>query len=318
MELPCEMEESVAEDAHDAGGEIRVAPIGAGPQERRSGIPRGGERRIELVRFQRVAAVRLEVQRRPDLRGEPGFATAGQREQATDPVGSAEAEPIAGRRGEEPERMGMVDLPEDLEVAPLAARERRRSPFEGLVGDEDRRLVERRKEVGVGGFGALVVDEEDFLGLDAELLADAPAHPQAIAEPGEQDLRKGQPRLGEAGDLLLEQPLEPSRRLLRERDPVEFARADAGLSEAEAHASPGKARVVLHACEALLGSGRDRHAVLDDRRGSVAMERGEPENPHPYCERRRARGALGAIGVVQPAFFFRPRTARPNGMIKVK
>ncbi len=72
---------------------------------------------------------------------------------------------VVGEGGiEQPERVGEVDLADDLQSVAFAQRQRRRRPFAHAVHRQHRRALERRGEEGAGGMAQVVLGEQQ-LGL---------------------------------------------------------------------------------------------------------------------------------------------------------
>src|ERR1700756_1653890 len=81
-------------------------------------------------------------------------------------------------------------------------------------------------------------------------------------------------------DIGLEQPFEFQERLVVEGDAIDIGELCARGLKAIADRVLRKRRVMFLAREALLLSGRDDKAVLDQRGGAVVIERGDAEDAH--------------------------------------
>src|ERR1700684_4623316 len=109
---------------------------------------------------------------------------------------------------------------------------------------------------------------------------------QLFPQPQRQRHAKRREPAWTASEIGLEQALELDERLVVEHDPVDVLELDAGLLQAIVDRQPRIAGVELLAGEAFLLRGRDDAAVLDQRGGTVVVERGKAENAHFTSEQR--------------------------------
>ena len=197
-----------------------------------------------------------------------------------------EARVIGEGRIEQPERVREVDLAQHLELVALAPAQRRGGPFADAVHAQDGGLLVGRGEEGRGGVALVVFAEQQPL-LPVEvrlpllhLVAQQRLLEQLLLQPqrhGHAERIEAARRVGEVG---LEQAFELQERLVVEGDVVDVGELDARRIEAVLHGVLGKARIVLLAGEALLLRRTDQMPILDQRRGAVVIEGGDPQHPH--------------------------------------
>ena len=196
-----------------------------------------------------------------------------------------EAGVIGRGRIQEAQRMREMDLLENLELAAVAGRGRCRGPLADAVHGEYGRILERRGIEGRGRVAQMVLAEQQLGAVELRRKLLQFVREQALLEQlFLQPQRDRHLERAEAArrqrDIGLQQPLEFEERLVVEHDVVERVHRGARLRKTRRDGVVREGRVVLLAGEALLLRGGDDAAVLDQRRGAVVIEGGNPEDAH--------------------------------------
>ena len=143
---------------------FRIAPLAAeqlleGSVCRRLAVEIAEERGVEPVRAvlaqidepieDQIGVARLAIGRQPHQLVLPGI--------------DLEPAVIGDGAVEQPERVRVMDLPQRRHGAVVAGGDRRRSPFADPVGDNDRRLAERRRVERRSSVRQVVIDKKHII-----------------------------------------------------------------------------------------------------------------------------------------------------------
>src|SRR5271155_423087 len=180
-----------------------------------------------------------------------------------------------------------MDLLEDFEVVPAAARYRRGGPLAYAVHGENKRIFERRG-VKRAGCGALVVlgkeqpvNPIEIFAVALQLILEEAALEEFLAHPERNRHLEGTQPPWREGDIGFQKALEFQERLVVKNDVVDGGEIHARESETELHGMGGKARVVFLAGEALFLRRGDDLSITKKSRRTVVVERGNAEDAHP-------------------------------------
>ena len=278
---------------HHLGG---AGDVGLTPTERLAGRPGRAVEQVgqstrrhafaapvgEVARVEAYRAVLVEVHDPfEQCLSEPRLAERGESHEFVLAVVDLETTVGGHRRIEQAQRVGEVELLEQLDAVRGAVPDARGGPFADTVEGEhrspfERRRMERRCRV------ALVVLGEHQLGHGVTELGEAAFDP--VGHP-ELRPRPQRDRLGERTDAGRsgagvggENALVGGERLGVERHRREVAGAHAGILETPRDGVERKVRVVLVAGEALLGRGGHEHSVHEQRGGGIVVVATDAEN----------------------------------------
>src|SRR6516162_4551759 len=182
--------------------------------------------------------------------------------------------------------MGKVDFLQHINAVISADPRTRGGPFSDTVDGEDQRLVEGRRIKGASRVASVMLGEQQLaVPVEArrprlEPLAKQVLLKQFLLEPQWQSHAERGKTAGREGEIGLEQPFELQKRLLVEHDIVKLVEGQGAFLEAIANRILRVARILFFAGKALFLRRGDNMAVLDQRRGTVMIKGGDPENAH--------------------------------------
>src|SRR6516162_6320795 len=192
--------------------------------------------------------------------------------------------------------MGKVDFLQRVNTVISADADARGGPFSDTVDGEDQRLVEGRWIKGTSRVAPVMLGEQQLaVPVEArrprlEPLAKQVLLKQFLLEPQWQSHAERGKTAGREGEIGLEQPFELQKRLLVEHDIVKLVEGQGAFLETIANRILRVARILFFAGKALLLRRGDNMAVLDQRRGTVMIKGGDPENAHaarPFSSKQR-------------------------------
>ena len=181
--------------------------------------------------------------------------------------------------------MRKMDLLEDFEAVAVADRRRGGRPFADAVHGQHGgvvvgRGVERRRRVAQMMFAEQQPADVEIFGKLADLVAQQGLLKQLFLQPQRDRHLEGAEAARRHRDVGLQQPLEFEERLVVEHHVVEAVGGDAGFFQAIGDGVVREGGIMLAPGKAFLLGGGDDAAVLDQRRGAVVVECGNPENAH--------------------------------------
>ena len=210
----------------------------------------------ELVQNQ-VAVFRLAVRRQPHQLVLAGI--------------DLEAGVVGKGRVEQAERVGPVELLEELYFTSTANPERRRRPFPNTVHGENSGLFERGGKERAGRMGLVMLRVQN-IPIVLEGIVNLLVYEQLVLDPEWPRLQKGSQPSRCDPQVRLQDPLEFEQRLVVEANEGEVLGRDASLTEAVVHRARGERRIALFAREPLLLRRGDDLAVTQQASGAVVVE----------------------------------------------
>src|SRR5271169_4934431 len=182
--------------------------------------------------------------------------------------------------------MGKVNFLQHVNALISADPRTCRGPFSDTVDCEDQRLVEGRRIKGASRVAPVMLGEQQLaLPVEArrprpEPLANQVLLKQFLLEPQWQSYAERSKTARREGEIRLEQPFEFQKRLLVEHDIIKPVEGQGTLLETVANRILRVARILLFTGKALFLRRGNNMAVLDQRRGTVMIKGGYPENAH--------------------------------------
>ncbi len=256
----------------DRGGEVHLAPrdqrveLARRPAEQLLEARIGHQRRVEepegagvqperpvVADVDQLLADQVRVARR---------AVRGQAHQLVLAGVDLESAVVRERAVEQPERVRILQLAEQLDPRARADAERAGGPLAHAVDREDRRLLERRGIEAARRVRHVVVRDEHARRL-AQAGLQLPFEARLRAEQGPAGRHELLAPRGRDRERVLQHPIERQQRAVVENDRVQLLGLDEPLAQAVVDGPLREARVVLLAREALLLRGRDDLAVTD-------------------------------------------------------
>src|SRR5580658_3260717 len=180
-----------------------------------------------------------------------------------------------------------MDLLEDFEVVPAAARYRRGGPLADAVHGENECIFKRRGVKRAGCVALVVfgkkqpVNPIEIFAVALQLILEEAALEQFLAHPERNRHLEGTQPPWRERDVGFQKALELQERLVVKDDIVDGGEIHACEREAELHGMGGKARVMFLAGEALFLRRGDDLSIAKKSRRTVVIERGNAEDAHP-------------------------------------